>query len=130
MSLMKWTPENYATEVAIFDKQHQEIFTRVNALNDAVSEGERQNIGNCLDRLIEFVIVHFQSEEHLMQEKGYAGLDEHRQVHANLVNTCADLQEKFHANEVEIETSTMAFIKDWLDHHIPVIDRQYGPVLK
>jgi hemerythrin len=130
MSFMKWTPENYGTEVAIFDKQHQEIFNRVNDLNEAVLEGVRQEIGSCLDRLIEFVIVHFQSEEHLMEEKGFPGLDEHRQVHADLVSTCADLQEKFHANEVEIETTTMTFIKEWLEHHIPVVDRQYGPVLK
>jgi hemerythrin len=127
---MKWTQENYGTEVAIFDTQHQEIFNRVNALNNAVSEGVRQEIGSCLDRLIEFVVVHFQSEERLMEEKGYAGLDEHRQVHAELIATCAELQEQFHANEAEIEASTMGYIKDWLDHHIPVVDRQYGPVLK
>jgi hemerythrin len=127
---MKWTHENFGTEVAIFDKEHEEIFDRVDALNDAVLDGVRQDIGSCLDRLIEFVVVHFQSEERLMEEKGFPGLDEHRQVHADLVSTCADLQERFHANELEIETSTMAFIKDWLEHHIPVIDRQYGEVLK
>jgi hemerythrin len=129
MSLMKWTQENYGTNVAICDEQHQELFNRVNALNDAVAQGERAEIGSRLDRLIKFVVEHFKTEELMMEEKGYADLDQHRQVHNELINTCVDIQGKFHANEAEIEASTLAFIKDWLDNHIPVIDRQYGPAL-
>jgi hemerythrin len=89
----------------------------------------RVEIGKRLDSLIEFVVKHFTDEERQMEEKGYAGLADHKEIHANLVNTCADLQTKFHANEAEVEADTMAFIKDWLDNHIPVIDRKYGPAL-
>lgn len=129
MTLMKWTQEDYGTTVAMFDEQHQELFNRVNALNTAISESERAEIGNRLDSLIEYVVKHFQDEERQMEEKGYADLADHREIHANLVNTCADLQAKFHAKEAEIGADTMTFIKDWLDNHIPVIDRKYGPVL-
>jgi len=129
MTLMKWTQEDYGTSVEICDEQHQELFNRVNALNAAVSGGERSVIGNCLDNLIDYVVKHFQDEEKLMEEKGYADLASHRVVHADLVNTCADLQGKFHANEAEIGADTMAFIKDWLNNHIPIIDRKYGPAL-
>ena len=129
MSLMKWTQEDYGTNVSIADEQHQELFDMVNALNDAVSAKNRSEVGSRLDALIDFVVVHFNTEERLMEQRGYAGLDQHRQEHDNLVSTCADLQVKFHANEVEIEEGTMAFIKNWLDHHIPVIDRSYGPAL-
>jgi hemerythrin len=129
MSLMKWTQEDYGTNVRIADEQHQELFIRVNALNEAVSDKNRSEIGKRLDALIDYVVEHFQTEERLMEQRGYAGLDQHRMEHENLVSTCADLQVKFHAKEVEIEEGTMAFIKNWLDHHIPVIDRSYGPAL-
>jgi hemerythrin len=129
MSLMKWTPENYGTNVEICDEQHRKLFDLVNQLNDAVGGANRSEIGDRLDKLIDYVVEHFQSEERLMEERGYAGLDKHRQEHENLVSTCADLQGRFHASEVEIEEGTMAFIKNWLDHHIPVIDRSYGPAL-
>jgi hemerythrin len=129
MSLMKWTQETYGTNVSVCDEQHQELFNRVNALNKAVADKNRKEVGNRLDSLIDYVVEHFQSEERLMEERGYAGLDQHRMEHENLVSTCADLQGKFHANEAEIEEGTMAFIKNWLDHHIPVIDRSYGPAL-
>lgn len=129
MSLMKWTQEDYGTNVDICDQQHQELFNRVNALNDAVSGGNRSDVGDRLDNLIDFIVEHFQTEEGLMEQRGYAGLDEHRKEHDNLVSTCTDLQGRFHANEAEIEAGTMSFIKHWLDHHIPFIDRSYGPAL-
>lgn len=129
MTLMKWTQEDYGTNVGIADEQHQELFDRVNALNDAVTQKDRNEIGSRLDALIDYVVKHFKTEERLMAQRGYAGLDEHRREHDNLVSTCADLQVKFHAKEVEIEAGTMAFLKNWLDHHIPVIDRSYGPAL-
>jgi hemerythrin len=129
MSFMVWTEEGYGTTVAACDAQHQELFNRVNALNTAVSDGGRPEIGNRLDSLIEYVVEHFTDEERLMKENGYEDLANHQKVHADLVNTCADLQKKFHANEAEIDSSVMKFIKDWLDNHIPVVDRQYGPAL-
>ena len=130
MSLIKWTEEDYGTSVAACDEQHQELFNRVNALNDVIPGGERSAIGSALDSLIEYVIEHFQSEEQMMEQKGYADLEAHRKLHAELIDTCADLQGKFHANKAEVGSDTMAFIKDWLDNHIPIIDRKYGNVLK
>jgi hemerythrin len=130
MSLMKWTEEEYGTSVDICDQQHQELFNRLNTLNDAVTDGERGAIGTRLDNLISYVVEHFQTEERMMEEKSYNGLAKHREEHENLVNTCADLQKKFHANEAEIEGETMAFLKKWLNQHIPVTDKSYGPTLK
>lgn len=129
MSLMEWTEEQYGTTVAVCDDQHKELFDRVNTLNDAVSKGSRDEIGSSLDDLISYVVEHFETEERLMEERGYEGLDAHRIEHSQLVETCADLQKKFHAGNADIEDETMTFIKNWLDHHIPVIDKSYGPTL-
>ena len=129
MPLMEWTQEEYGTTVDACDKQHQELFNRVNALNDAVSESKRVEIGSRLDSLIDYVVEHFQTEERLMEERNFNGLPKHREIHEDLVKTCADLQKKFHANEADIKQETMAFIKNWLNEHIPVIDRKYGPAL-
>ncbi|MCU7893375.1 MAG: bacteriohemerythrin [Candidatus Thiodiazotropha sp. (ex Ustalcina ferruginea)] len=129
MSLMQWIDEKYATNVEICDDQHKQLFDRVNALNDAVISNDRADIGNRLDNLIDYVAVHFETEERMMEERGYSKLDAHRQEHNLLVQTCTDLQEKFHSGEADIGESTMAFIKNWLDHHIPVIDKCYSPAL-
>ncbi|MCU7922046.1 MAG: bacteriohemerythrin [Candidatus Thiodiazotropha sp. (ex Dulcina madagascariensis)] len=129
MTLMQWIDEKYGTNVDVCDNQHKELFDRVNALNDAVTNRDRANIGNRLDNLIDFVVVHFETEERMMEERGYIGLDAHREEHDRLVQTCTDLQDKFHSGETDIEEGTMNFIKNWLDNHIPVIDKSYGPAL-
>lgn len=129
MSLMQWTNDKYGTNVDLCDDQHRELFNRVNALNDAVTDRDRDNIGDRLDNLIEFVVEHFETEERLMEERGYSGLEQHRQEHDLLVQTCTDIQDKFHSGELDIEEGTMTYIKNWLDHHIPIIDKRYGPAL-
>jgi hemerythrin len=126
---MQWVEDKYGTNVDICDSQHKELFDRVNALNDAVINNDRIDIGNRLDSLVDFVVTHFETEERLMEERGYSGLNHHRQEHDLLVQTCTDIQEKFHAGEMDIEEGTMAYIKNWLDHHIPIIDKPYGPAL-
>jgi hemerythrin len=79
--------------------------------------------------LTSYVVEHFESEERLMEGHDYEGLDAHRKEHSQLVQTCTDLQSKFHSGNADIKGETISFIKNWLDHHIPVIDRSYGPTL-
>lgn len=129
MSLMQWVEDKYGTTVDLCDSQHKELFDHVNALNDAVINKDRIDIGNQLDSLVNYVVRHFETEERLMAERGYSGLVHHRQEHDHLVRTFTDIQDRFHAGEMDIEEGTMIYIKDWLDHHIPVIDKSYGPAL-
>jgi hemerythrin len=126
---MQWVEEKYGTSVDLCDEQHKELFDRVNALNDAVNKKDRVDISNRLDNLVDFVVKHFETEERLMEERGYSRLEHHRQEHNFLVQTCTDIQDRFHAGEMEIEEGTMLYIKNWLDHHIPIIDKSYGPAL-
>ncbi|MEW7971998.1 MAG: bacteriohemerythrin [Candidatus Thiodiazotropha endolucinida] len=129
MSLMQWVEEKHGTSVDLCDSQHKELFDRVNALHDAVTSRDQIDIGNRLDNLIDFVVRHFETEERLMEERGYSGLDHHRQEHDLLIKICTNIQDKFHAGEMEIEEGTLTYIKEWLDHHIPIIDKPYGPAL-
>ena len=73
--------------------------------------------------------MHFQTEEKLMQEKAYPDFAAHKAEHDKLVGTCADLQKKFHAGEAEVNQDTTRFVKDWLDTHIPKVDKPYAPCL-
>gem|GEM_PF-4797867 len=56
-----------------------------------------------------------------------SGYEAHKVEHDKLVATCADLQQKFHAGEAEVTADTTQFVKDWLDNHIPKVDKDYGP---
>jgi hemerythrin len=129
MALITWTAEKYGTKVTICDDQHKTLFGLLNDLDDAAAGGNRGAIGSKLDALISFVVDHFATEEKLMQEKNYSGYAAHKVEHDKLVATCADLQKKFHAGEAEVTQETTAFVKSWLDSHIPQNDMPYAPAL-
>jgi len=129
MPVITWTEEQYGTGVGFADKEHQKLFDLLNAVHDAVPSGNKAAIGAKLDALIAYVVEHFQSEEKAMQAKNYDGYAAHKAEHDKLVATCADLQQKFHAGQAEVNQETTAFVKDWLDNHIPKVDRAYAPTL-
>lgn len=129
MSLIHWTPEEFATNIAQHDEEHKHLFGLLNRLHVSVCTGERGSIGNALDGLIAFVAEHFSAEEENMRKVNYPALEQHRQEHEKLVKTCVDLQQQFHAGQAEITEETTVFLRDWLKQHIPQVDRKYGPAL-
>jgi hemerythrin len=129
MPLITWTEEQYGTGVGFADDQHKKLFGLLNNLHGVAFSGDKAAIGAKLDALIAYVVEHFQSEEKAMQEKNYDGYQAHKAEHDKLVATCADLQKKFHAGEAEVNQETTAFVKSWLDDHIPKVDRAYEPAL-
>jgi hemerythrin len=129
MALITWTAAQYGTKVDICDDQHKTLFGLLNDLHDAAGGNDRKAIGSKLDALIAFVVEHFATEERLMQAKKYSGYIAHKAEHDKLVETCADLQKKFHAGQAEVTQETTAFVKSWLDSHIPKVDMPYEPAL-
>lgn len=129
MSLINWTLAEFGTTVSQHDEEHKHLFGLLNVLHASVARGERGSIGKALDGLIAFVAEHFSAEEENMRKVGYPALDQHRQEHDKLVQTCLGLQRQFHAGQAEITEETTAFLRDWLKQHIPQVDRQYGPAL-
>jgi len=129
MSLIEWTKEKFATNVAAHDAEHREIFRLVNELGDAVGSGDRGAVGKALDALISTVATHFASEEANFSKYGYPDAVGHKAEHDKLVATCLDLQKKFHADQAEVTGETASFVVGWLTNHIPNIDKRYGPFL-
>lgn len=130
MSLITWTAAQYGTSVNVCDDEHKILFDKLNKLYDLATGGAgRAAVGAQLDDLIGYVVGHFATEERLMQEKNYANYTAHKAEHDKLVATCADLQAKFHKGEADVTAETGAFVKGWLDSHIPTFDMPYGPTL-
>jgi hemerythrin len=131
MALITWTAEQYGTNVGFADEEHQILFGKLNELYDLATGGaERSSVGAQLDDLIAYVVGHFEHEEKEMAAAGFPGLAVHKAEHDALVNTCADLQKKFHAGQAEVTDDVGQMVKGWLDHHIPAYDKNYSAVLK
>jgi hemerythrin len=130
MALITWTAEQFGTNVGFADEEHKILFGKLNKLYDLATGGaERSAVGTQLDDLIAYVVEHFAHEEKEMASAGYSGLDAHKKEHDALVAVCADLQKKFHAGQAEVTDEVGQMVKNWLNNHIPNVDKGYASAL-
>ncbi len=127
-NLITWS-NSYSVQVSQMDEEHQRLVGIINKLYGAMRAGRgKEAVGSILGELIDYTKSHFAHEERLMQETGFAGLEEQKRAHENLLSRVAEIQKKFKAGEA-LSQEVMSFLKDWLSNHIQREDKQYGPHL-
>lgn len=130
MALMEWSAE-METGIAVLDEQHRWLVNAVNTLHEEISQPEpdREIIDGILLGLVDYTYNHFIMEESLFQLHGYPGGAAHQAEHKRFTVTAAALLEAHDRGEYPGEEA-MAFLRDWLTHHIMKADMAYVPFLK
>lgn len=120
--------ESYATGIAEYDRHHKILFHLINKLHIAKERGEsRSELGEILTDLAEYTIMHFACEEIMFRKLGYDQTAGHMEKHKALLSQVTNFVDRFKAGNVQIDNSILSFLKDWLDNHIKVVDKSYGP---
>lgn len=118
MDLITWS-DKYSTGVNEVDEQHKKLILFINQLHDAMLVGKGFNIlEEILDGLINYTVEHFAYEESVMATKNYAHIEEHKKLHASLIEQIQSLQGDFKNKTRTITVDIMAFLKNWLINHI------------
>jgi len=126
MPMMRWI-NAFSVKVKQFDTQHQKLVDILNELYDGMRLGKgKEVLDGVLFELITYTNTHFAAEEKLMTEHRYPGLVPHKAEHEALKKKVTEFQTQFRSGKVSISLEVMDFLKDWLTHHIQVVDRQYG----
>ncbi len=129
MSLITWTDALSVGNEEI-DSQHKKLVQLINGLHGHMIAGDAHDIlGKVLDRMIEYTAFHFATEEGLMARAGYPASAAHKEEHRKLVAKATDLRARFLAGKTAITMETMAFLRDWLQHHIAESDKALGAFL-
>ncbi len=80
-----------------------------------------------LDKLFEYTQSHFVSEEKLIAEHGYPGLEDHKRKHRELVAEVTKLQEEIRSHEHDSAPLKLnLFVTIWLLEHIMSEDILYA----
>lgn len=120
-----WT-EDLGTGVAMIDEQHRELFSRLNALLEAcrLRKG-REEIGEFLAFLDEYVIRHFVAEERTMAESNYPGISAHKAEHREFVTQLLAIKKEAREYGAGIHVILLAVRAsgEWLAGHIRKTDR-------
>jgi hemerythrin len=129
--LVKWSPE-YAVGVPAIDRQHQELFSKINDLLEACNRGEgKQVLGEVLSFLESYVQIHFGTEEKAMIAQAYPEYAAHRNEHKEFIDNFTHLKAKFEADGpgIWLVALTNRIVVDWLKNHIIKTDTKLGAFL-
>jgi hemerythrin len=112
------------------DEDHRKLVNIFNILNHAVMEGEsREYLAAILEELINCTVWHFSHEERLMLKHRYAGIEEHKAEHQELIKSATELkQEILQADKSEVNQQ-IQFLERWLTEHIFTTDMRLGSYL-
>ena len=125
-ALMPWT-DDLRIGVGAMDEQHRVLVGLINQVHRNAGD-DRQATGQVLTALAEYTKVHFSVEERLMREHGYPEFDGHEQSHHDLLAKLEQTFDRYRAGE-DVGAELLAFLKEWLRHHILKSDRKYASYL-
>jgi len=125
--------QDYETGIDVIDKQHKELFERIDALLVATYKGsEKKELEKIVEFLEGYIETHFETEEELMLKYKYSDLDKHRNEHQSFVFTFESIKSElvnkgansYLAIRVEKE------IRNWWGSHVLETDKKYVSYLK
>lgn len=129
MTLLTW---NHVGSVGVraLDDQHGILMDALDDLRLAMARGAgRGEVCELLNRLIQLTNMHFASEERLMEQYEYPGLEAHRAEHRQMLSSIRQsVQRVQHGAEVGMRP-LLASLRDLFAGHIETIDKLYGPWL-
>lgn len=124
--MYQWN-NKYSVGVKSIDDQHKEIFQLINELLQAMKQGQAQQVINkILDNLEVYSRTHFKKEEFFFDRFNYAGKEKHVQEHQFFIQKINTLKKDVSSGKVLLTFELLNFLKDWIDHHIEVMDKAYS----
>ncbi len=118
--------DKYLIKVDEVDFQHQYFLSEINKINIFYTEGYRNvKISDILQEIINYAVFHFKSEENLMIEHEYPGLELHKKEHEDLYNKLLVHSVNIDGQEENLE-DLYEFLVDWFVEHTTKEDQEFG----
>jgi hemerythrin len=130
---LKWIEfsEDMKLGVPSMDAQHEKLVDLINDLMAADAEGMAPGkTEEILDQLSDYIAVHFQAEEKLLETVAFPELEQHKKRHVEFIQRVEGLKQDFHSGEVSVGVELLVFLTGWLIDHIKGEDRNYASLAK
>lgn len=122
---IQWN-DTFKVDVKVIDEQHQQLFDLINKLYIDMQESQsNESVVKTIKELKNYTIYHFTEEEKLMRDSNYSDLEQHIQIHKNMVQKIQDFQKEYENGNPLVHYEILSFIGNWLTAHIMGVDRKY-----
>lgn len=126
---MQWN-KLFNTNIKIIDEQHQGLVEILNSLYDSMLiNNSSAELGELLEKLVNYTVIHFKSEEALLDKYDYPETVEHKAEHKYLANKAEKYLKDYKSGVLDITDDVLYFLKDWLKKHIVHTDKKYSAFL-
>jgi len=125
--LISWAPA-FSVGIKVIDDQHKELFALVNDMFNHVvgdAQAERVYFKGVIQKAVEYVKVHFSTEEKIMLHANFPGYLEHKKAHDTFVLTVVEKVKDFEAGKKFTLLEFTQFLKEWILTHIAIMDKGY-----
>lgn len=132
---IEWS-DRMATGVAQVDLQHHYLVDTLREANaKLLGDHDSALLAEIAKGLLNYAIMHFETEEELMQRYGYeaahpdvarAHIAQHREFSRQVVAVCDLLREKRQVSSVEV----LKYLNEWLRSHVLGIDQKLGAFVR
>ncbi|MCI1966777.1 MAG: hemerythrin family protein [Oscillospiraceae bacterium] len=129
--------EKYKLGVPLIDKQHEELFRRVNDFVETVRKPvpwieKSKTINETMDFMKDYVVSHFHDEEMYQKEIGYPARKEHRKIHNDMVSYVVNIARQYEedpGNEQLIQQFGGKLLA-WLINHVASEDQKIADFVR
>jgi len=127
-NLVTWS-STYSVGIKLIDDQHMELLNLVNDMYNHVNndneEAEHAYFQEIIKKVIDYVKIHFATEEKIMKGTKFQGYAGHKRVHDSFIMSVIDIIKKYDEGKRVTLIYFTNFIKDWILTHIAIMDKQY-----
>jgi diguanylate cyclase (GGDEF)-like protein/hemerythrin-like metal-binding protein len=118
--------DTYASGNNLIDTQHQRLFRLASGLMTMLTEDRpRSEVSLRLETLLAHTAQHFHDEEALLREAKYFDLDDHADLHADLLAKARKLQAEVQTGQMDFGKLVAFLALDLVKGHILTEDRAY-----
>jgi len=130
MEIIRWDQE-FSVGIEGIDKQHQSLFDAINDFYSNINrKGSHESLMLLLNKLKDYTVYHFQTEEQLMQRYSFPGYASHKKQHDSFIDKINDIEQRIKTGKLVISIEVTNFLKEWLVNHILKTDKSYSAFLQ
>ena len=122
--LIVWSDE-VAVGNDLIDGEHQKLIGIVNDLYRAVrTGGDAAEVSAAFDAMRSYTSYHFEHEEELMQQTGYAEIEAHTNMHRGFDERLDQMYRKYQAGQDRDGEALLGLLGSWWTMHITTADKK------
>lgn len=131
--MFEWN-DDYSVGIEEIDKQHKHLIGIGSELMELVKHHSNDDLYDdvidAVERMKDYTVYHFATEERMMAKAGFKGLDDHKVEHVRFIEKLdeVDLSE-LDSNQTEFIMDILKFISTWIFKHIIGADFEYREAL-